>query len=117
MDPQELDAEVLRCIDQYIDTVPHLESLLLLEQCASEWWSVEQLAARIYVPPSVARVILEDLTRHGMTQVQGNPLLYAFDPQWDAQRQILARLAHTYSTHLRQVAALIHSKGPRSVRD
>lgn len=114
---EELDPEVLRFIQQYIDTVPHLEGLLLMWQSAGAPWSAEHLAARIYVAPVVARVILEDLMRHGMVQPQGNPPAYAFDPQWDTHRQILARVARTYSRQLTRVATLIHSKGPRSVRD
>lgn len=117
MESEELDDEVLRFIDQYIDTVPHLEALLLLWQNTGTRWSVEQLAARIYVPPAAAKGILEDLLRHGMVQAEGTPAAYDFDAEWDARRQLLARVARTYSKHLRRVATLIHSKGPRSIRD
>jgi hypothetical protein len=117
MESEELDGEVLRFIDQYIDTVPHLEALLLLWQDAGTQWSIEQLAARIYVSPGVAKGILEDLLRHGMVRASGTPALYGCDAEWDARRQLLRRVAETYSRHLRRVATLIHSKGPRSVRD
>ena len=122
MESEELGDELLRFLDQYIDTVPHLEALLLLWHSAgSRAWSVEQLAARIYVAPPTAEGILEDLLRHGMVRAHGNPgdaaIFYALDPDWDAQRQILGRVAHVYSRQLRRVATLIHSKGPRSVRN
>jgi hypothetical protein len=117
MESEQLDDAVLRFIDQYIDTVPHLEGLLLMWQSPARAWSVEQLAARIYVAPAVAKVILDDLLRHGMVQAQGIPALYAFDSQWDATRQILPRVAQVYGKQLRRIATLIHSKGPRSVRD
>lgn len=117
MEAEELAEEVRRFLDQYIETVPHLEALLLLWHSSGNTWSVEQLAARIYVAPPTAKGILDDLIRHGMVRARGNPACYALDPDWDANRQILGRVAHTYSRQLTRVATLIHSKGPRSVRD
>jgi hypothetical protein len=122
MESEELGDELMRFLDQYVDTVPHLEALLLLWHSAgSSAWSVEQLAARIYVAPPTAQGILEDLMRHGMVRAhydpQGSANSYALDPEWDARRQILGRVAHTYSRQLTRVATLIHSKGPRCVRD
>src|SRR5688500_9364995 len=117
MEPEELEGEVVRFLDQYIATVPHLEALLLLWHEPASRWSVEQLAARIYVAPPAAKGILDDLVRHGMVRGHGSPVSYALDPNWDASRQILGRVASTYSRHLARVARLIHSKGPRSVRD
>jgi predicted ArsR family transcriptional regulator len=118
MESEDLGEEVLRFIDQYIDTVPHLEALLLLWQSAGSDWNLEQLAARIYVAPPTAKGIVDDLMRHGMVVARGSsPVSYGLDPEWDAGRQILGRVAHTYSRQLTRVATLIHSKGSRSVRD
>jgi hypothetical protein len=121
MESEELATDVLRFIDQYIDTVPHLEALLLLWREPDRDWSVEEVAARIYVAPASAKVILDDLVRHGIlrgiVRGQGTQVLYALDQAWDAGRHILGRVAHAYSRQLRRVATLIHAKGPRSVRD
>jgi len=121
MESEELGTDVLRFIDQYIDTVPHLEALLLLWHDPGNGWSVAQVAARIYVAPQTARGILDDLVRHGIVRAQTHSgvdtALYTLDLAWDTERQILARVAQTYSRQLRRVATLIHSKGPRSVRD
>ena len=57
--------EGLRFIFENIDTVPHLEALLLVWQNSADAWSAETLAARLYVSPAQARGILEDLRRGG----------------------------------------------------
>ena len=115
MESSDIGEEVLRFIEQYIETVPHLEALLLMRESQPKCWSIEQLAARIYVPPATARTILDDLARHGLVSAQGD--CHVFNPQWDEQRQLLARVAGTYNKHLTRVATLIHARGSRSVRD
>jgi predicted ArsR family transcriptional regulator len=56
-----------RAVDQFIldkiDSVPHLEALLLLWNSRPAEWSAEELAKRLYVDRSLARKLLEDLTR------------------------------------------------------
>lgn len=56
--PNEVEQFLLAAID----TVPHLEALLLIFQNPDTVWSVEDLAARIYVGSPQAAAVLEDLT-------------------------------------------------------
>lgn len=114
MQSGDLAADLLRFIDRYIDTVPHLEALLLMWQSAPAGWNHEQLAARIYVKPAVARGIIDDFARHGMVRPVKSG--HTFDLQWDSE-QLLPRLAEAYSKQLSRVATHIHARGPRSVRD
>lgn len=114
MESGDLAEDLLRFIDQYIDTVPHLEALLLMRQSAPTAWNVDALAARIYVKPAVAKSILDDFVRHGL--VRATAAGHAFNEEWDAQQQILPRLAEAYSKRLARVATLIHSRGSRPVR-
>ena len=50
----------------HIDSVPHLESLLLLWNKRGTAWSAEDVAARLYVEPAKANKILLDLEREGL---------------------------------------------------
>jgi hypothetical protein len=114
-DPEQ---ELIQFIVDHLGTVPHLEALLLIWQNPSTGWTADVLAGRIYVSHPVARGILEDFRREGALRSEGQPEpIYLFEPAWDAQRQILPRLADLYRRQLVQVTKLIHSQGSSSVRE
>lgn len=113
----ETEDEVLRFIFENIDTVPHLEALLLMWQNSATAWSTETLAARLYVTPNQATTILEDLSRRGfvLPDHEGGP--FRFAPDWDAQRGLMPLLSETYRRNLVGITRMIHSKGSASVRE
>ena len=114
-DPEQ---ELIQFIVDHLDTVPHLEALLLIWQNPHTGWTADVLAGRIYVTPPVARAILENLHQQGVLKSEGVPdAIFFFDPAWDAQRQLLPRLAEFYRRQLVKVTKLIHSKGSNSVRE
>lgn len=118
MEQQPPDQEVLRFILDSLETVPHLEALLLMWQNRTTAWDPETLAARIYVPPAVGRAILEDFARRGFVRPAAEPPnAYTYDPSWDAERGVVPRVAELYRRQLVQVTKLIHSKGSTSVRE
>jgi predicted ArsR family transcriptional regulator len=101
-----------------IDTVPHLEALLLIFQNPTSAWSVQELAARIYVSDNQAAAVLEDLTnRQFVTRVEQTPPKYQFFARSPEQTELLNKVAQSYRTQLVQVARFIHSKPSASVRD
>jgi DNA-binding IclR family transcriptional regulator len=104
---------VLRFIADRIESVPHLETLLLLWQNSERGWSTDEVATRVYVSRETAEQILQDLVRHGL--VKGNPWRFAAD--WTEGGELMPQLATTYSRHLVQVAQLIHSKASLGVRE
>jgi hypothetical protein len=115
---REEDHELMQFIVDHLDSVPHLEALLLIWQNPAIGWTAGVLAGRIYVSPAVARDVLEDLHRQGVLRIEGSPeLIYFFQPAWDAERQLLPRLAELYRRQLVKVTKLIHSKGSASVRE
>lgn len=114
--PNEVEQFLLAAID----TVPHLEALLLIFQNPGQVWSVEELAARIYVENARAAIVLEDLTRRQLiTRIEGDAALpkYQFIARSAEQTQLLSQVAQAYRTQLVQVARFIHSKPSASVRD
>jgi hypothetical protein len=110
--------EVERFLLDTIDTVPHLEALLLIFQSPATQWTVAELAARIYVSEKDAGDILDDLTRRGViTRVEQAPPAYQFVGRSAAQVELLGQVAYAYRTQLVPVTRFIHSKASRSVRD
>jgi hypothetical protein len=113
----ELDDEVLNFIFENIDSVPHLEAVLLIWQSGSADWSAPNLASRIYVSLQQAGGILEDLRRRGfLIQDPPDSGPYAFVSDSD-KRQMVQRVADTYRRNLVVVTRIIHSKGSASVRE
>lgn len=118
MESGELEGEVLSFIFENIDTVPHLEALLLIWQSGSSVWVPDQLASRIYVSAHRAHGILEDLRKRGFLEQSSNdPPAYRFATEWDAQHHFMPRLANAYRTNLVRITTMIHSKGSASVRE
>jgi hypothetical protein len=117
MERPELPAAVQRFIAERIDTVPHLEALLLLWESAPTCWSADQIAARIYVAADAGERILGDLQRHGLVRaIDEQPSRYAYDPAWDTG-DLMARVASSYRQDLIRVARFIHAKASSSVRE
>lgn len=111
------DQSVLQFVLEHIETVPHLEAMLLIWQNPSTPWTPTLLAQRIYVSPAVGRSVLEDLTQQGMLQRSESEATFLYDSRWDAERGMLPRIADLYRRQLVQVTKLIHSKGSSSVRE
>lgn len=118
MSRREFPADVLHFLESRIDSVPHLESLLLFWQSQRASWGEADIAARVYVSVERGRGIIGDLARHGfITQVEGQPGRFVYDPAWDESR-MMERLAELYRRHVVLVASLIHEKtASGAVRD
>jgi predicted ArsR family transcriptional regulator len=116
MENGDQEVDVLAFVFENINTVPHLEALLLIWQNASESWTATRLAARIYVGTPQAAGILEDLYKRGYVSKEAGPA-YRFAHEWDVERQIMPRLASTYSRNLIGMTRMIHSKGSASVQE
>jgi DNA-binding MarR family transcriptional regulator len=113
-----IDPEVERFLLDSIDTVPHLEALLLIFQSPGTVWSVAELAARIYVSEKQAAGILDDLTRRALiARLESSPAKYQYVPRSQAQTELLDKVSHSYRTQLVQLTRFIHSNASASVRD
>ena len=118
MDQANPEHEVIQFVADHLHTVPHLEAVLLIWQNPLNRWTSEVLASRIYVSSAMARSILDDLSRDGLLRsAPADAGEYVYNPGWDAERQLLPRLADLYRRQLVQVTKLIHSKGSSSVRE
>ena len=108
-------------VDQFIleqiDTVPHLEALLLAWSRRPKSWSVDEMAAALYIPDTLAGRILQDLAQRDLLQeVVESPRQYRYHSQTE-QDELIAHVEATYRRELIRVSRMIHSKAPFSIRD
>jgi len=102
--------DVLHFISRRIDTVPHLEALLLLWEQPQVDWTEEQIAARVYVSHERARSILAALLSNGLISLSPTAANhYRYNSAWD-QNGLMEKVATSYRQHLVHVAGLIHAK-------
>jgi len=113
-DKQEVD----RFIVEEIDSVPHLEALLLVWRRRPNAWLAEEMAQMLYVPVPNAEKLLQDLARRGLVDVlPGTPDRYAYRPESQEEDKLLEQVEATYRRELVRVANMIHSKAPAAVRE
>ena len=109
-------AEVDRFILASIDSVPHLEALLLLWRNPSEQWTVDGVAKRLWIDREDTRSILNDLARNQfLSVIAGEPEEYTFrmDPGND---WILRGVADIYRQEMIRISTMIHAKPSSAVR-
>jgi hypothetical protein len=109
-------ADVDRFILTNIDSVPHLEALLLLWQNPSEHWTIEGVAQRLWIDCEDTRNILNDLARNQFLNVIVGELeryTYRADPGND---RILRGVADIYRQEMIRISTMIHAKPSSAVR-
>jgi hypothetical protein len=117
MSQADIPAAVLQFIAKRIDTVPELETLLIMSAEEGRAWSVQDIAARTYVPPALATAVLQALQRRRLVSSDDQGRLFAFAPASDEERQIVLRTAIAYRTHLISIATFIHKKAAPPVQE
>jgi predicted ArsR family transcriptional regulator len=116
MSRNDIPEEVLRFIERRIDSVPHMEALLLLWEAPARQWSDAEIAARVYVSSEQARKVLTDLARSGLID-QSAPAGFVYNCAWD-ESNLMKKVAAAYRRHLVHVSGLIHAKSAsEAVRD
>ena len=100
--------DVRRFILTSIPSVPYLEAMLLLREHPDIEWNSPTLAQRLYLSEKAAADLLSALHAAGVIQQASTGHRYA--PVSDDLREKIDHLAEVYSSHLIDVANLIHSK-------
>jgi len=116
MEFEKLPEDIVQMILDRIDSVPHLEALMLIHEAAPRALTSAEIGARLYVSAGAADKILQDLQRHGLIVAGPNAGSYLLSPQPDNLTEV-SRLATTYRQNVSRVAGLIHARGSRSVRE
>ena len=105
-------------IHDNVDSVPHLESLILLWNSRPVGWTEEELATRLYIPPEQVRAVLRDLIRLQIVQeIAGAPLKYSYLPRSEEQDDLMRKVDNAYRRDLVRISTMIHSKTSSPVRE
>lgn len=117
MVPAEIPARVLRFVEELIDTVPQLETLLMMNDHPSESWTAADVAARVYVSIGQATVILDALERRGLVAAGADPQVFRIHFADERRRELVQEVAATYRANLSRIATFIHEKPPASLKE
>lgn len=113
MAQENLRPEIERFILEEIDSVPHLEALLLLRKSAPKKWSPAEMADALYIAVPAAEAVLQDLEQRGLATGQAEGYTYAAAADRD---HLIEEVEKTYSRQLVRIATMIHAKASPSVR-
>jgi hypothetical protein len=104
-----INEHVRRFILTSIDSVPHLEAILLLRYDQEVDLDVKTMAQKLYISTKRSQEILDDLCASNFVK-RNTPSTYCFEPESLELRNTIDELADIYAKHLIEVTTLIHSK-------
>lgn len=117
MDKSQIsDDDVYRFILAQIESVPHLEALLLLWRSRPKTWTEAELARQLFVEVSVVRSLIRELMRQHLVSATAEGE-YRYDPKSEDMDALVVALADTYKRELIRISGLIHSKAASAARD
>jgi hypothetical protein len=108
-----IPADLRDFILRFIDSVAHLEALLLLRANPQTSWDVPAVAARLYTTGEQASEVLVQLCNEGLLTSENG--LYRYGTQSAEHLAMVDRLADSYARQLIPITNLIHGK-PRRIR-
>ena len=102
-------SDELRRFIQTIESIPHLEAMLLLHKESTQVWDEIEIAKRLYVNSDIATSMLADLCtmKICMPNSAGEGFIYA--PS-SSLIELIDQLGKYYSCNLIQVTNMIHAK-------
>lgn len=110
------EEEALRFLRDQIDSIPHLEALILLSDHPRSWTAAE-IADRLYIPEARAGMVLDELVgRHLIHQKEASEPTYFFNPD-HSLKLMMEAVTLLHRNQLVRVTALIHSKASSSVSE
>lgn len=110
--------DVYEFILENIDSVPHLEALILLWNSRPVWWTCEELTSRLYVPFSQVEILLRDMVRMELiAESESSPRKFSYLAKSEEQNELLESLDAAYRKDLVRISTMIHSKSSSGVRE
>lgn len=111
MDPYKFIAE-------NIDSVPHLEALILLWNSRPVGWTAEELSSRLYVQPDQVVQVMRDLSRLEIARESpGVPVKFAYFQSSAEGDELMRQIDIVYRRDLVRISTMIHSKTSSAVRE
>jgi hypothetical protein len=104
-------------IDQFIlneiESVPHLEALLLFWNTRPRQWSLVEMARALYLSPEQTSLILRDLAQRRLIAIAADQYSYN---QEHPHNDVIEMLDQLYRREVVRISTSIHSKPSASVR-
>jgi hypothetical protein len=113
----EVPGRVLRFLEDNIETVPQLETLLMMSEEWNRSWPIAEVASRNYISEQRAQETLNALQRRGLVSAEESPHHFRFNPATNEVRALVAELARSYQKNLSRITTLIHSKPSMSIKE
>lgn len=111
------DAAVEKFIHEEIESVPHLEALLLLWKTRPQAWTAGEMAGALYVSEAEAAGILEGLGRQRLCKTgSGTVDCWTYDGASGKLNDLVERVESAYRLELVRISRMIHAKGTRGMR-
>jgi predicted transcriptional regulator len=110
------DAAAIQFILDEIESVPHLEALLLLRKTRPEKWSIQDLSHRLYISREGVRILVDDLIRRKLLVLDSAAGTYYYSASEERDR-LIGLVDDLYRRQLVRISQLIHSKPSAAVRD
>lgn len=105
-------------IYDHIESVPHLEALVLLWNSRPVGWTCEELSSRLYISPHQVAHLLRDLVRMELiAESATSPRRFSYLPKSDEQNELLASIDHAHRKDLVRISRMIHSKTSSGMRE
>jgi hypothetical protein len=98
-----------------MDSVPHLEALLLLWRNAPNAWSAAQIAAHLYISQGQGAAIAEDLHRRGLIARDPSGSFF-YDQSRGELNALVEAVDASYRRDLIRISGIIHSKASPGIR-
>jgi hypothetical protein len=118
MTDEQRDSQVDQFIVEQIDSVPHLEALLLIWNSRPQVWSAEKTARSLYVRADIAAKILEGLAQRNLiVAAPDKPGSYLYSSDSREMNELLQAVDATYRKQIVRISSIIHSKASAGVRD
>ncbi|HKF47342.1 MAG TPA: hypothetical protein VKB38_08280 [Terracidiphilus sp.] len=104
-------------IREKIDSVPHLEALILFWNSRPVGWTCDELASRLYVPSEQVAEVIRDLVRLQIVhETHGSPAKYSYLPS-EEKNTMMRLVDEVYRRDLVRISTMIHSKASSPIRE
>ena len=116
---EETRLQVDQFILEMIDSVPHLEALLIIWRRRPKRWSPGEMAGELYVQPERAARILQDLVNRSLISAtqEAAGAFFFYQPKSSDRDDLLAAVDRIYRAEVVRVSTMIHAKASPAVRD
>ena len=108
----------LEYIAENIDSVPHLEALMLFWNSRPVGWTCDEMASRLYMPCERVNGLLRDLVRlQVIAESNTSPPKFSYDSRSKEQDEMMRQVDEIYRRDLVRVSTMLHEKASPAVRD